>query len=231
MTEKNKISKKLRCELWDLHFENNKNKCKCCNNYIEKEHFVVGHIYPEVCGGKLDIYNLLPICNSCNKKMGQQYLLDYVKNNNIELILDNKYIDYQNKIKDLDCFGVKFNKSNKYVENKIDNIITYLIINNHIDTNFNINIYQEKINQNKEIYINNLNININNSLKFNYVFLRYNLLNDEYPEIVCHINEKETELLKGILYKIFLYYTKQNNKSYKLKNYDIYIELYEINTL
>ena len=72
MTEKNKISKKLRCELWDLHFENNKNKnkCKCCNNYIEKEHFVVGHIYPEVCGGKLDIYNLLPICNSCNKKMG-----------------------------------------------------------------------------------------------------------------------------------------------------------------
>jgi hypothetical protein len=222
MCEKNKITQKLKNQLWNLHFKEDQDKCKCCNiNNINKTNYVVGHIYPEICGGKLDIYNLLPICKYCNNKMGQQYLLTYAKNNNYQIILDDNYNNYQNKIKQLDFYGIKFNSKSTYLLNKIDLILTYLLTNNYIDINWN----KEKY-DNKEIILSDQKIN---NIHLEFIHLKYNLLDEKIFELWCRICEKETELLRGWQYKMFIYLERQSKKNYKLKNYNIFVELYFAN--
>ena len=88
-TEKSKISKKLKDEVWKTYYDN-KEKTKCpiieCSNIISKNSFHTGHIISEKNGGTLDIDNLHPICSECNMKMGCKNWYDYDKKsyNNIK---------------------------------------------------------------------------------------------------------------------------------------------------
>jgi hypothetical protein len=225
MCEKTKITKKLRNNLWDLHFNSDREKCKCCNsNYIIKTNFVIGHIYPEICGGKTDICNLLPICKICNQEMGQQYLLDFVEKNNYDIKLNDEYIEYQNKIKQLDSFRIKFNKKNKFIYNKIDNLCNYFIDNDYINTTWDNSDFINIVNTNKSIKFTNIIIN---NINYKYIYLRYNFL-ETIKEIFCCVVENETELLRGQQYKLFIYYDA-HKKYHKLKNHNLYIELYFCN--
>lgn len=76
--KKKNIPIALRREVW---IKNNGKvfnaKCKVswCNNEITPFNFECGHNIPESKGGKTNLDNLLPICSSCNKSMGNRYTI------------------------------------------------------------------------------------------------------------------------------------------------------------
>lgn len=73
-----KIPISLKREVW---LKNNGKvfnaKCKVnwCTNEINTFTFECGHNIPESKGGKTSLENLLPICSSCNKSMGNRYTI------------------------------------------------------------------------------------------------------------------------------------------------------------
>jgi hypothetical protein len=72
--KKQKISPKLRIQVWRKEFNNtDEGNCPLCNKniYIDKNGFHCSHIISEANGGKTDIDNLRPLCESCNLKMGK----------------------------------------------------------------------------------------------------------------------------------------------------------------
>lgn len=72
------VPKALREQLWKFvcgkQFEY---KCsvKWCKNILDPFNFEAGHIIPESKGGSTNLENLLPICSSCNKSMGNRYTI------------------------------------------------------------------------------------------------------------------------------------------------------------
>ena len=76
---KTKIPKALREQLWlkvcGKIFEY---KCsvKWCTNVMTPFTFEAGHIIPESKGGATNLHNLLPLCSSCNKSMGNRYSIN-----------------------------------------------------------------------------------------------------------------------------------------------------------
>ena len=72
------ISKSLKNNVWIQHY-GEKFKCKCsvkwCATTITPFTFEVGHNQPHSKGGTLDIDNLMPICSTCNKSMGDRYTI------------------------------------------------------------------------------------------------------------------------------------------------------------
>ena len=78
-----KIPKALCSQVWTTYcgkkFEH---KCivKWCENIITPFDFEVGHNIPHANGGTIDISNLRPICNKCNKSMGNNYTIDEFSN-------------------------------------------------------------------------------------------------------------------------------------------------------
>lgn len=75
---KRKIPKALREQVWlkicGKIFEH---KCAVdwCKNIITPFRFEAGHVIPESKGGSTTLDNLLPICSSCNKSMGNTYTI------------------------------------------------------------------------------------------------------------------------------------------------------------
>jgi len=73
---KKKIPKALREQVW-LHICGKTFEHKClvdwCKNIITPFHFEAGHVIPESKGGATSLENLLPICGSCNKSMGNRF--------------------------------------------------------------------------------------------------------------------------------------------------------------
>ena len=79
MSNRKNIPKSVRNQLWIKYNINSINgKCPCGKN-ISMDQFVAGHIIAVVNGGKDNILNLYPICNSCNTSMGTQNLIQYFK--------------------------------------------------------------------------------------------------------------------------------------------------------
>jgi 5-methylcytosine-specific restriction endonuclease McrA len=77
----------LKDKVWDLYIgkDNKSAKCLCCNDAeskIKKSSFHFGHIHPQSKNGVTNIFNCIPICQSCNTKMGNMLLFDYMHNNN-----------------------------------------------------------------------------------------------------------------------------------------------------
>jgi 5-methylcytosine-specific restriction endonuclease McrA len=76
MTEKKKVPKAIREQLWiqkvGKKFES---KCKTtwCLNKINVFDFQAGHDVPECKGGSTELTNLIPICSRCNLSMGSQH--------------------------------------------------------------------------------------------------------------------------------------------------------------
>ena len=72
------ISKSLKNNVWIQQY-GEKFKCKCsvtwCAMTITPFTFEVGHNQPHSKGGTLEIDNLMPICSTCNKSMGDRYTI------------------------------------------------------------------------------------------------------------------------------------------------------------
>ena len=81
---KKKISPEKRFNVWKTHIGNSISSfCLCCNiqkitPFTSYHSFQAGHIISEAKGGTTDIGNLLPICSSCNKRMGSMHWDDFV---------------------------------------------------------------------------------------------------------------------------------------------------------
>ncbi len=82
---KQKIPPKMRFKIWETYVGDHIEAiCFCCKSkritpVTNCDAFQAGHILSENDGGKIEIGNLLPICASCNRKMGTTHWDDYVK--------------------------------------------------------------------------------------------------------------------------------------------------------
>ena len=82
---KQKIPPEMRFKIWETYVGNHlESLCFCCKSkritpFTSYNAFQAGHILAENEGGKIEIGNLLPICASCNRKMGTTHWDDYVK--------------------------------------------------------------------------------------------------------------------------------------------------------
>lgn len=103
-SKKKKIPKKVKNDSWDLYVGKNvaTTKCICCKtSEIEGKDFVAGHIISEYNGGKVEVDNLLPICQPCNSSMGVTNMEDYIRAHyplNLNAFLARDYREPSNKI-------------------------------------------------------------------------------------------------------------------------------------
>lgn len=73
-----RITKKLRKELWKKYFEiAREGVCSCCDDVIDEENYHAGHIIARVKGGETKLDNLKPICPTCNRDMMIENLDEY----------------------------------------------------------------------------------------------------------------------------------------------------------
>ena len=80
--KKQPIPKALKRTVWHkwIGEEKGKHKCLCCNiSDITQFSFHCGHIIAESKGGELNIKNLKPICELCNKSMGSKNMNEFIK--------------------------------------------------------------------------------------------------------------------------------------------------------
>jgi hypothetical protein len=76
---KDPIYQSLRQTIWVSHMGRTfEGKCPIpwCVSIISVFNFECGHNIPESRGGVTDVSNLIPICGSCNKGMGNRYTID-----------------------------------------------------------------------------------------------------------------------------------------------------------
>lgn len=76
------ISKRLKIEVWNNHFDENKRhgNCPCCKtNRIQIVEFHCAHIKSVAKGGETNIDNLIPCCAMCNLSMKTQHFNKYKK--------------------------------------------------------------------------------------------------------------------------------------------------------
>ena len=82
---KRKIPPEMRRKMWLTYVgDTTEALCFCCKSkmitpFTSYNAFQAGHILSENDGGKIELGNLLPICASCNRKMGTTHWDDYVK--------------------------------------------------------------------------------------------------------------------------------------------------------
>lgn len=73
---KKRIPKALREQVWlKVCGKTFEHKClvNWCKNTMTPFQFEAGHVIPESKGGATSLENLLPICSSCNKSMGNRF--------------------------------------------------------------------------------------------------------------------------------------------------------------
>lgn len=78
-TEPKKIPSSIRKQVWLKYFGNcfyNKCQVKWCTNDIDYNNFECDHKFAKSIGGPTLIFNLIPICSSCNKSKGNKYTFD-----------------------------------------------------------------------------------------------------------------------------------------------------------
>jgi hypothetical protein len=85
--KKKRISPIIRFKVWEKYIGNKiKAKCFCCwendiTPFTNNNTFHAGHILAESNGGEIELENLLPICQDCNKSMNTTHWDDWVKFN------------------------------------------------------------------------------------------------------------------------------------------------------
>ena len=79
--DKNKIPKTIRNQIWNLYIgEKYKNLCFAgCNTEINVFNFECGHVESKSNGGCSNIYNLRPICSTCNRSIGIKNMVEFMK--------------------------------------------------------------------------------------------------------------------------------------------------------
>lgn len=79
---KKSIPAPIREQVWRKYMGNvSQGMCYCCRLVELKQltNYQCGHILSENKGGTLDIYNLRPICASCNLSMGAKHMREYIQ--------------------------------------------------------------------------------------------------------------------------------------------------------
>lgn len=73
------IPKKLKIEVWNKYIglENGVGECYVCKDSIDLKHFEAGHINAESEGETTTKDNLRPICEICNKSIGNMNMNEY----------------------------------------------------------------------------------------------------------------------------------------------------------
>ena len=72
------ITKTLRKAVWlNSNDSDMRGSCYCCENSIEFDNFVCGHIIPVSIGGETNVNNMKPVCSYCNSNMGVMNLEKY----------------------------------------------------------------------------------------------------------------------------------------------------------
>ena len=80
------MSKCIRREVWNQYIgeEKGTHACFCCDITIMSQFvFEVGHVISVHDNGDLAIDNLRPICSLCNKSMGTQNMVEFIKQQNL----------------------------------------------------------------------------------------------------------------------------------------------------
>jgi hypothetical protein len=125
------IPKALKISVWNKHIgeEIGKNKCLCCDiTDITQAKFHCGHIVAEANGGEMNINNMVPICESCNKSMGTKNLNDFRD------MIQDKSVKQIKKITQKDK---QIKKTSKQLWNIVEkNIMNYFdLLNNGLKIN------------------------------------------------------------------------------------------------
>ena len=87
--KKKKININMKINTWDewIGIEIGKSTCfSCARVDIYQSSFVAGHVIAESNGGDTNIFNLRPICVTCNSSMGTTNMYDYMITNGINPI-------------------------------------------------------------------------------------------------------------------------------------------------
>ena len=70
------ISYKMRKRVWKQWCQIG--RCFCCDVIIHETGWHCGHILPKSLGGTPHLHNLRPLCSTCNLKMGNTHMYDYI---------------------------------------------------------------------------------------------------------------------------------------------------------
>jgi hypothetical protein len=83
------IAKPLRDMVWTFFVgQEFATLCPCCGlQKIDALHFECGHVEAEAAGGATHLYNLRPICRSCNGSMGKQHMYQFMKKCGFQMTL------------------------------------------------------------------------------------------------------------------------------------------------
>ena len=91
------ITRGLKLAVWNREFSD-KISSKCpiplCMNILTHNNFECGHVISEYNGGLAELYNLRPICKSCNSSMGSTNWDDWVKMNQALVVSTFDYSKY-----------------------------------------------------------------------------------------------------------------------------------------
>lgn len=230
--KKKKISQIIRAQVWDTYIGRKIGEILCpyCNvNTITQLNFECGHVIAESKGGEISLENLRPICNICNKSMGNKEMDLNLYDVNINDDMDIDMIECDVKLSNLNIDGKKTENNiisttrNTEVKNakKIDDLLSKIDIYNNINS---LNFYKF-INQ---LTIRNLKI-IKNKSKTYLI-----LINNQWNSV----SEIEflSKIYETIKNKTLKYIDELSNTSnnHRLVNYNINIlnlKLQEINNM
>lgn len=78
--QRKKIPKVLKDKVWNTYIgvDNGIGECYCCQEVIDSKHFEAGHIISHKNGGDINLDNLRPVCDRCNKSISTDNMNDFI---------------------------------------------------------------------------------------------------------------------------------------------------------
>jgi hypothetical protein len=75
------IVRVVRQTVWNAHFgvKAEHGSCFVCHSRIRQDDFAIGHYEDGVTGGKAQVNNMRPICQSCDRVLGKTSIVDYLR--------------------------------------------------------------------------------------------------------------------------------------------------------
>jgi hypothetical protein len=245
MTSKAGIPKNIKESVWYNKYGTNSEGvcCSCILTQIRSVSFHCGHIFAEAKGGKTEENNLLPICFSCNMRMGQQYMPYFVRKqfgrdlfNEMSQSMRNyqdtihKIVDYNERVlKNLRTVGNTFivseNTPDAFVE-PIEIVFEYLIEQGYINTNWTEETYKQYINEQRNNIDNKLNYRFKNIKIGENIWTEiYISYSNVMPEITFQFTKSESPEFPAYYWSGWIYFDKHTTYK-KLKNHPVYIHRY-----
>lgn len=130
-----------KIDVYTKYFDNiNNGRCLCCGTSISLRNFHKGHIEADSVGGEDNIGNLVPLCMSCNTKMGAIDFFTYknthypdikiemIPEREIELLkTENKLLRKQLNLKEIESLRKENDDLRKKIDEKVKDTTTELV--------------------------------------------------------------------------------------------------------